>query len=149
MAAMDRGADSWSGTPHRSGRETAVRPVVSHNLRTGEGPIKDSVLRTGVRNSQVKLDKMVIVGAQQPEPMAQVNVQDNHTLTIVHNNKTPMTEVVPDAITTQAQELAVLKEDLAAQEALRVRERELKMAAEEEQRKTANNLRRAERTPSL
>ena len=53
-------------------------------------------------------------------------------------------ETIPDTIAAQAQELVILKEDLAAQEALRAKESELKMAAEEEQRKTVDNLRRAE-----
>ena len=91
-----------------------------------------------------ELAKMVITGPQEQEPVAPVHVQNNETPTTVHNNTTPVTETIPDTITAQAQELAVLKEDLAAQEALRARERELKMAAEEEQRKTADNLRRAE-----
>ena len=55
-----------------------------------------------------------------------------------------MIETILDTIAAQAQGLAILKEELAAQEALRARERELKMAVEEEQQKTANNLRRAE-----
>jgi hypothetical protein len=43
----------------------------------------------------------------------------------------------------QAQELAELRDELAAQEVLRSHERDLKKAAEEELRKTAENLRRA------
>ena len=58
--------------------------------------------------------------------MALVTVQNNETSTIVQNNKTPMTEAVPDANTAHAQEIAILKEDMAGQEALRTRERELK-----------------------
>ena len=91
-----------------------------------------------------ELAKMVITGPQEQEPVAPVHVQNNETPATVHNNTTPVPGTNPDIITAQAQELAVLKEDLAAQEALRARERELKMAAEEEQRKTADNLRRAE-----
>ena len=91
-----------------------------------------------------ELAKMVITGPQQQESVAPVHVQNNEASTTVHINKTPVTETIPDTIAAQAQELVVLKEDLAAQEALRARERELKMAAEEEQRKIADNLRQAE-----
>ena len=55
-----------------------------------------------------------------------------------------MTESIPDVVVVQAKELAELKEELAAQEALRTRERTLKKANEEEQRKIVENLRRAE-----
>ena len=75
--------------------------------------------------------------------MAPVSVRNNEKPTTVHINK-PVTKTVPDTIAAQAQELVILKEDLAAQEALRAKESELKMAAEEEQRKTVDNLRRAE-----
>ena len=85
--------------------------------------------------TKAELAKLVVTGPQQSEPVAPVNVQ---------NNITPVTEVVPNINKAQAQELAILKEDLAAQEALRARERDLKKAAEEEQRETTRSLRRAE-----
>ena len=49
-------------------------------------------------------------------------------------------ELVPDVVAAQAKELAELKEEVVAQEALRTRERDLKKAVEEEQRKTVENL---------
>ena len=79
-----------------------------------------------------ELAKMALTGPQQQEPVAPVNVQNNETPTTVHINKTPVTEPVPDIVAAQAQELAELKEELAAQEALRTRERDLKKAAKEE-----------------
>ena len=75
--------------------------------------------------------KLVIEGPKQLEPVAPVSVQ---------NNKTPVTETVPDTNKAQEQELATLKEELEAQEALRAREREGKKAAEEEQKKLAESL---------
>ena len=56
------------------------------------------------------------------------------------------TKTVSDIVVAQAHELAVLKEELAAQEALRARERDLKKTAEEEQRRTADNLLGQKRT---
>ena len=91
-----------------------------------------------------ELAKMIITGLPQPERVVSVNVQNNETQTVVHNNKTPVTKVVPNTNIAEAQEIAILKEDLAAQEALQTSERELRKAAEEEQRKTADSLRRAE-----
>ena len=57
-----------------------------------------------------------------------------------------MTEAVLDTNKTQAQELATLQEDLAAQEALWAKERELKKMAEEEQRKTTDSLCRVKKS---
>ena len=61
----------------------------------------------------------------------------------VQQNKTPVTETISDTNKAQEQELATLKEELAAQEALWARECKWKKPAEEEQRKTADSLRRA------
>ena len=52
--------------------------------------------------------ELVIEGPKQLEPVAPVSVQ---------NNETPVTETVPDTNKAHEQELAQLKEDLAAQEA--------------------------------
>ena len=90
-------------------------------------------LEQDLETAKDQLAKMVVTRPQQLEPVAPVSVQNNKTWTTVQTNKTPVTEVVPNTNTEQAQELVVLKEDLAAQEALRARERELKKAAEEEQ----------------
>ena len=91
-----------------------------------------------------ELAKMALTGPQQQEPVAPVNVQNTATPTTVHSNKTPVTEPIPDIVAAQAKELAELKEELAAQEALRSRERDLNKAAKEELKKTAKNLCRVE-----
>ena len=76
--------------------------------------------------------------------MTPVTVQNKDTSRPVHSNKAPGTESVPDVVVAQAKELAELKEELAAQEALGTRDCDLKKAAKEEQRKTAENLHWAE-----
>ena len=90
------------------------------------------------------LANLLMIGPQESELVAQVTVQNNNTPVTIQNNKTLVIEAVPDTNKAHTQELAILKEDLAAQEALRAKERELKKVAEEEQRKTTDNLRQAE-----
>ena len=142
MAMVDWGADRRSGAVHRGGREGTDGPVISHNRRTRDGPVKDPELRTRLGDDHRGIGQMALSGPQIQEPVTPVIVQNKDTL--VHSNKTPVTESVPDAVAAQGKELSELKEELAAQEALRTRERELKKAVEEEQRKTVENLRRAE-----
>ena len=92
-------------------------------------------MEQAIEEAITEMAKLVIEGPKQSEPVALVTVQ---------NNKTLVTEVVPDTNKMPSQHLATLREDQAAEEALRARERELKKAAEEEQRNTADSLRRAE-----
>ena len=88
-----------------------------------------------IAQAKAEVGKQVTEGPRLLEPVAPVNEQ---------TNKMPVTEIALDAHKAQEQELATLREELAAQEALRARERDLKKAAEEEQWKMAENLRRAE-----
>ena len=116
--------------------------VTTGELETARSRIRS--LEQDLEMATEELAKMALTGPQIQEPVTPVNVQNKDTPTTVHSDKTPVTEPVPDIVTAQAKELAELKEELAAQEALRTRECDLKKVAEEEQRKTAENLRRAE-----
>ena len=116
--------------------------VTTGELETARSRIRS--LEQDLEMATEELAKMALTGPQIQEPVTPVTVQNKDTPITVHSNKTPVTESVPDIVAAQAKELAELKEELAAQEALRTRERDLKKAVEEEQRKTAENLRRAE-----
>ena len=116
--------------------------VTIGELETARSRIRS--LEQDLEMATEELAKMALTGPQIQEPVTPVSVQNKDTPTTVHSNKTPVTESVPDRVATQAKELVELKEELAAQEALRTREWELKKAVEEEQRKTTENLRRAE-----
>ena len=65
--------------------------------------------RSRIRRLEQELDiateELVITGPQQPEPMDPVNIQNNEMSTTVHNNKTPVCEVVPNTNTALAQSL--------------------------------------------
>ena len=106
--------------------------VTTDELETARSRIRS--LEQDLEMATEELAKMALSGLQIQEPVTPVTVQNKDTP--VHSNKTPVTELVPDVVAAHAKELAELKEELAAQEALRTRERELKKAVEEEQRKT-------------
>jgi hypothetical protein len=106
--------------------------------------------RSRIRSLEQDLDRstremaQLAVTTHVQVPVTPVNVQNKGSDQFVHSNKTPATETVPERNAAQAQELADLRDELAAQEALRNRERELKTAAEAELKKTAEKLRQAE-----
>ena len=88
-----------------------------------------------IARSKAYVTNLVIEGPLRPEPVASVNEQVNNV---------PVASIAPDTTKGQEQELATLEEEIEAQEAMRARERELKKAMEEEQRKAAENLRKVE-----
>ena len=92
-------------------------------------------MKQAIEEARTKMAKLVIEGPKQSQPVALVSVQQN---------KTSVTEIVPDTNKAQELELTTLKKELAAQEALRAREREWKKVEEEKQRKTAESLRQVE-----
>ena len=116
MATVDWGADHRSGAVHGGGREITDGPVANHNRKTRDGLVKDLELRTRLGDGHRRIGQNGLNRTTYPS-------KD----TPVHSNKTPVTESVPDRVAAQAKELAELKEELAAQEALRTRERDLKM----------------------
>ena len=135
MALMGSRTSDWCCRPVRSGRESAGSPVASHNRGIRDGPVKNPEHGRRHREGQNRHGQVGHRRPQQSKPVAPVTRQNDQTL---------VTAVDPDTYESSAQELATLREDLAAQEALRARERELKKAAEEEQRRTADSLRRTE-----
>ena len=104
--------------------------VTTGELETARSRIRS--LEEDLEMATEELAKMALTGPQIQEPVTPVSVQNKDTPTTVHSNKTPVTESVPDRVAMQAKELVELKEELAAQEALRTRERDLKKATEEE-----------------
>jgi chromosome segregation ATPase len=116
--------------------------VTTEQLETARSRIR--CLEKDLDQVTAEMAKMALTATQIQSPVTPVSVQNKETDRPVHTNKTPATETVPARDAAQAQELAELRDELAAQEALRSRERELKTAAEAELKKTAENLRRAE-----
>ena len=116
--------------------------VTTGELETARSRIRS--LEQDLEMATEELAKMALTGPQIQEPVTLVTVQNKDTPITVHSSKTPVTESVPDIVAVQAKELAELKEELVAQEALCTQERDLKKAVEEEQQKTAENLRREE-----
>ena len=116
--------------------------VTTGELETARSRIRS--LEQDLEMATKELAKMALSGPQIQEPVTPITVQNKDTLIPVHSNKTPVTESAPDVVAAQAKELAELKEELTAQEALRTREPDLKKAVKEEQQKTIENLRRAE-----
>ena len=134
MVTVDWGADHRSGVVHRAEEKAQMDRllVTTDELEMARSRIRS--LEQDLELATEELAKMALSGLQIQEPVTPVTVQNKDTP--VHSNKTPVMESVPDVVAAQAKELAELKEELAAQEALRTRERELKKAIEEEQRKT-------------
>ena len=117
--------------------------VTTSKIETSRSRIRS--LEQDLEMTTEELAKMALTGPQIQEPVTPVSVQNKDTPTTLHSNKTPVTESLPDIVAVQAKELAELKEELATQEALCTRERDLKKAVEEEQWKTAENLRQTPR----
>ena len=88
-----------------------------------------------IGKAKAEAAKLVIEGPTLTEPVAPVSVQTKRMM---------VPETTPNTTKAQEQELATLKEELAAHEALRAREQELKKAAEEEQRKVVESLQKDE-----
>ena len=116
--------------------------VTTAELETARSRIR--CLEQDLDRVTTDMAKMALTTTQIQAPVTPVSVQNKETDPTVHTNKTPATETVPERDAAQAQKLEELRDELAAQEALRSRERELKTAAEAELKKTAENLRRAE-----
>ena len=133
----------WVGEQIAGAVEYIEAEERAHHERLLVTTVDLETARSRIRSLEQDLDR-VTRETQVQAPVTPGNVQNKASDQPVHSNQTPATETVPERNAAQAQELADLKDELAAQEALRSRERELKTAAEAELKKTAENLRRAE-----
>ena len=110
--------------------------VTTSKLETAWSRIRS--LEQDLEMATEELAKMALIGREIQAPVTPVNVENKDTPTTVHSDKTLVTESVTNIVAAQAKELAELKKNWPH------KKRDLKKAAEEEQRKTAENLRREE-----
>ena len=110
--------------------------VTTSKIETSRSRIRS--LEQDLEMTTEELAKMALTRPQIQEPVTPITVQNKDTPITVHSNKTPVTESVADIVAAQAKELAELKKNWPH------KKRDLKKAAEEEQRKTAENLHRVE-----